>query len=92
MPLHVAALYSQDKVVLALIKDFDCNPEVRGNSDRSLLHMACAKGNIHLVQTPIYNADINTRDYDNKTPFHAATLFGQAEVVTLLITEYGSEP
>ena len=72
---------------LALIKDFDCDVNVRGFLSRSLLHSACAGGNVSLVETLIreHKADINDKDSENNTPLHVAAFNGKKEVVLALI-------
>ena len=57
-------------MALALIKDFDCDVNVRGALGRSLLHSACIGGNVSLVETLIreYKADNNDMNSDNDTP------------------------
>ena len=54
---------------------------------RSLLHSACAGGNVSLVETLIreHKAAINDKDSQNSTPLHVAALGGKKEVVLDLI-------
>ena len=65
MPLHVAAFTGKAEVVLSLINDFACDPNVRGNRARGrlLLHNACQGGSVSLVKTLIreHKADVNGR-------------------------------
>ena len=77
-PLHVAALCGKDEVALALIKEFNCNTSVKGSFGRSLLHNACAGGNVSLVETliPKHKADVDARDDQSNTPLHVAAFSG----------------
>ncbi len=52
-PLHVAALNGEKEVVLALINEFGCDISVKDQLGRSLLHNACAGGDVSLVRTLI---------------------------------------
>ena len=69
-PLHLAAVCSKAEVALCLINEFGCDPNVKGQIGRSLLHCACEGGSVSLVQTLIreYKADINA--CDDETTHH----------------------
>jgi ankyrin len=86
-PLHMAAFNGQADVTLCLLKEFNCDPNLKGNHDRILLHDACEGGNVHLVRTLIlnYEADVNAQDNNNDTPLTVAAICGKAEVVLCLI-------
>lgn len=60
----MAALNGNDEVALALVSEFGCDIEVKGNLGRSLLHSACKGGNLNLVRMLIceHHADTNARD------------------------------
>ena len=94
MPLHVAALENNEKVVLCLIREFGCDPNERGQHFKSVLHIACGKGNLSLVQTliPDHNADVNLRDEYNDTPLHRAVVCSREDIVMCLIQEFGCDP
>ena len=93
-PLHVAALNDQENVVLCLINEFSCDPNVKGVYGRSVLHIACRNGLLSLVQTLIqdHNADVKLRDDYNDTPLHEAALGCKEEVVLCLVREFGCNP
>ena len=92
-PLNVAAASSKADVALCLIRDFGCDPNVRGQFGRSVLHHACG-GSVTLVQTLIreYKADVNARDEHNNTPLNVAAFSGKADVALCLIREFGCDP
>ena len=52
-PLIVAAFSGKADVALSLINEFGCDPNVRGRFGRSVLHHACERGSVILVQTLI---------------------------------------
>ena len=87
-PLHVAALSGKKEIAL-----YCCDINIRGILGRSLLHLACGKGDIYLVQSLIcdHNADMNVRDDENNTPLHVAALSGKEEVVLSLIKVFGCD-
>ena len=93
MPLHVAAS-GKTEVALSLINNLCCDPNVKGNLDRSLLHIACQGGCIRLVQTLIrvYKFNINDRDNENNTPLIIAAGKGRAEIALSLINDFGCDP
>lgn len=85
-PLHVAALRDQNKVAVALI-ELGCSTNLRDQSGRSVLHIACVRSNISLVQTLVhdYKTDLNAQDNSLCTPLHVAVLEGEDEVAVALI-------
>ena len=86
-PLHVAALYGKKDMTLYLLNEFGC---VVGGLGRSLLHCACAGGNVRLVESLMYlYSETYARDDENSTPFHVAALYGKKEVVLSLINKFG---
>ena len=48
-PIHRAASQGYIDIVELLIRDFLCNPMIRGYQGRTLLHFACGIGNIEFV-------------------------------------------
>ena len=66
----MAALSGKEEVVMTLLTEFNCNPNIKGSTNRSLLHHACWGGNVSLVETLLlkYKADINARNDDNEAP------------------------
>lgn len=57
-----------------LIDSFKCEPSIGGYHGRTLLHIACSVGHVHLVKILIlkYKADVNTQDDQNHTPLQVA--------------------
>ena len=93
-PLHIAALNNKENVVLCLIKEFSCDPNVKGHYGQSVLHIACQKGNLSLVQDLIrdHRVDVNLRDYNDNTAPILAACCGNKEVALCLINDYGYDP
>ena len=81
-PLNVAAINGKTGVALCLINEFGCDPNVKGQFGRSLLHNACEGGSVSLVQTLIreHKADVHAHDDQNITPLILAALCGNTEV------------
>ena len=71
--------------MLTLVKDFGCDPTVKGQFGQSLLHNACQSGNVSLVQTLIHDfkADVTARDDNYNLPIHIAASKGNEEVVLI---------
>ena len=92
--LEVAVLWGEKEMVSTLVNDFDCDPNVKGNLGRSLLHSACIGGHVSMVQTLIYkyNQDINAVDDQSNVPLHLAVLHGNREVVLMLLDEFKCDP
>ena len=86
-PLHKAARWGRKEVAMMLINEYHCDTSVKGHKGRSLLHSACAGGDVSLVQTLIleHNGDITARDDEDNTPLHMAA---RKEVAMMLINEY----
>ena len=54
----------------------------------SLLHYACEKGYLEIVQYLIEKgASIEAKDEDQKTPLHIASIWGQTDVVKYLVSK-----
>ena len=77
IPLHEAAQYGQLAVVIALIHEFNCDINVKGQLGRSLLHSACA----YSMWSDSAVVDYVCRylspllvDDDGNTPLHTACL------------------
>ena len=90
-PLNLAVQEGKEDIAIALIKEFSCNTSVKkGWLGRTLLHSACERGCLNLVQTLIrdHNADVNARDDRNNTPFHLAAQAGKEDIAIALINEF----
>ena len=85
--IHVAAQCDKEDVVLTLIEEFSCDPNIRDYLGRSLLHSACAGGKVSLVCKLIldYNADVNIQDDQGNTPLKVAVLNSQESLASALI-------
>ena len=72
-PLHVAAGAGQYEVVLALVSEYGCDPNMVNRQGQTSLHYACAGGDADLVHVLIdKQADLSIRDNEKDTPFHVA--------------------
>ena len=90
-PLNLAVQEGKEDIAIALIKEFSCNTSVKkGWLGRTLLHSACERGCLNLVQTLIrdHNADINARDNHNDTPLHLVAKGGNEDIAIALINEF----
>ena len=92
-PLNVAALCGNQIIVLSLINEFGCDPNMIGHNGRSLLHDACEGGNLSLVEELIlkHNLSIHARDHHNNTPLLTAVSSGAEEVALSLINKFGCD-
>ena len=75
-PLHVAARYGQFHVTMALIYEFNCDINVKGQLGRSLLHSACSSlwfDNSIVEYVGRYLSPLLVDD-DGNTPLHIACL------------------
>ena len=69
-PLMIAVQNERHEIVKALLHDYGCDPNIKGNL---LLHEACGMGNLSLVETLItHGADLNALDESNHTPLMVA--------------------
>ena len=82
------------EVVLLLISDFNCDPNVRGNLSQSILQRSCDKGSVSLIKALIqeHKADINAQDDLSYTPLSEAAYQGNHEVALSFIEEFGCNP
>ena len=86
-PLHVAALYGQLQVTIALINEFNCDINVKGHMGRSLLHSACAGYQMSGAVVEYVGRYLSPLlvDDDGNTPLHTACLsHNMAALATLL--------
>ena len=92
--LKIALNYEKDEVIFFFITKLKCDPNIKGEYNRSLLHVACKKGNLSLVRTLIrdYHADLYNKDSFGKTPFTQALDNRRDEVMLVLISEFGYDP
>ena len=89
-PLHVAVSADEGEVAVALL-ELGCSTNVKGQSGKSALHLACERGSAGLVRTLVrdYKADLNSQDSSNNTPLHvAASSARREEVAMILIQEF----
>ena len=75
-PLHVAARYGQLQVTIALIHEFNCDINVKGQLCRSLLHSACTYplSDDSIVEYFVRYLSPLLVDDDGNTPLHIACL------------------
>ena len=89
-PLH-SAIYEQADVINILIKEFGCDPNLKGFKGATILHLACCRGYTELMKTILstYNLDQMPVDKNGNTPLHHATLGNRMTIAKELITHYG---
>ncbi|CAI8048884.1 Acyl-CoA-binding domain-containing protein 6 [Geodia barretti] len=64
----------------------------RDNEGMTLLHWACDRGRLNIVELlATRGADINSQDDDKQTPLHYASSCDQVDVVTYLLSK-GADP
>ena len=88
--IHVAALYGKLEVVIALIHEFNCDINVKGQFGRSLLHSACAcSGSDGAVVEYVgrYLSPLLVDDNGN-TPLHTACLKTSSEPILTTLLKY----
>ncbi len=99
----MAALREKKDVVLALIKEFDCDINDKGYLIRSLLHGECQGGNVSLIRTLICENRMPVLEFDDNcdTPLHICSKLGHTECVWVLLSvnapiiirsNFGEEP
>ena len=69
-PIHLAAYNGNTEVVLTLIKEFDCDPNIKGHFGRSFLHLACEAGKDWLIRRTRHLISPLVVDDDGDTPLH----------------------
>ena len=73
-PLHVAALYGKEEVVLTLIRDFHCDTSAFDNNGNTPLHLLAAKGFVECLQSLLSpSAPLMVRNNSGDTPRDVAT-------------------
>ena len=89
-PLHVAALYGQLEVVIALIHEFNCDINVKGQMGRSLLHSACACLRFDGAVVEYVGRYLSPLlvDDDGNTPLHTACLNYSREPILTTLLKY----
>ena len=89
-PLHEAARWGRKEVAMMLI-NCHCDTSVKGHKGRSLLHSACAGGDVSLIRKPSYlskKGSITARDDEDNTPLHVAAEHGRKDVLLALVSEF----
>ena len=96
--LHFAVFYGPKETIEFLIefKDkFGINLDERDNNGRTILHLACGKRDIEIVDL-IHNAlekinidiDFDTLDYNQNTPIHLACMNNTSDVAIRLLQRF----
>ena len=85
-PLQEAALFSETRIALTLIKEFGCDVRAKGYSNRCLLHDACEGGSVSLVNYLLTKLSVLSVDNDGNTPLHTCASHGQALCVEALLS------
>ena len=86
--LYSIAREDKHEVAIMLVEEF--GSAVVTVDGRSLLHIACEKGNLGLTRALMnHNADVTARDNGGNTPLHVAVMNGHDDTVLVLINEFG---
>ncbi|EAY07993.1 hypothetical protein TVAG_333180 [Trichomonas vaginalis G3] len=59
----------------------------RTNDKWTVLHLFCCFGNLEGVKFALNYIDINDKNIDNETPFHAAIIYNHADICQFLISQ-----
>ena len=83
-PLSLAVLHNHTSIVLALMREFGCDP-----NDGVSLHTACKYNDINSVNTLIiYDASLNDRDVEGNTPLY----YGSLITTQTLLSKFKCDP
>ena len=75
----------------AFSEEFGCDPNIRGYSGRTLVHHACRKGHLHVVNMLVKECGsylLFLVDNDGNTVLHLASVFGHMHLVEHLLLHY----
>ncbi|ORY11348.1 ankyrin repeat-containing domain protein, partial [Clohesyomyces aquaticus] len=88
-PLHIAIEGDHPEVALALLGQDDVKLNTGDFGGDKALHLACAKGNLDIVERLVaLKAVVDMCDVNGETPLHVASAHNQEEVIQKLI-EHG---
>ena len=89
-PLTLAAGHGHDKIVHALLSDYNCKVYAKNNDAyKALLHLSCERGYINIVRILLTEKKIDiTKTDSGDTPLHVAAQYCQLEVVIALMNEF----
>jgi ankyrin repeat protein len=91
--LHFAANEGRTEVVKELLSISDIENEPESSIMRTPLHLAAIRGHTSIVRLLIaHGADKNAKDFDENSPLHHASEFGQVECIICLVKELGADP
>ncbi|XP_068219711.1 uncharacterized protein [Palaemon carinicauda] len=77
---------SGDSEVLQQWLEWGASPDTKGNLHWSILHHACARGQLNIASLLIERgADVNIEDSNKTTPLHTACFHGHSRIASLLI-------
>ena len=86
-PLTLAAENGHDNVVHALLSDFQCLVDAKGQDGYTALHYSCSGGHVDIVRTLVKNkANVNARTDSGDTPLTLAARHGHDNVVHVLLS------
>ena len=79
-------------MIRMLVQELGCDPNVRGFKGRTLLHHACSKGHLHVVNMCVqeFNLAVNSEDEEKSTPCIWHVNLDITEVARALISEHGA--
>ena len=90
-PLHVAARYGQFQVTMALMHEFNCDINVKGQFGRSLLHSACACSMLSDGTVVLYVSKYLSPlmvDDNGDTPLHIACSKSESSIYVPQLLKY----
>ena len=90
-PLTCTAINKHDNVVHALLSDYECPVDVKGQGGYTALHYSCRYGHVDIVRTLVkHKANVNARTDSGDTPLTLAAINKHDNVVHAL-SDYNCE-
>ena len=87
-PLMLAAINKNDNVVHALLSDYQCLVDAKGQDGYTALHYSCRYGHVDIVRTLVkHKANVNARTDSGDTPLTLATRYKHDNVVHALLSD-----
>ena len=87
-PLTLAARHGNGNVVYALLSDYQCLVDAKGQDGYTALHFFCRYGHVDMVMTLVkHKANINARTDSGDIPLTLAARHGHSNVVHALLSD-----
>ena len=91
--LHLTTKYGRNKILQALLKDFESDPGIKNKEGMTPLHIACKHGNLSALELlKIHGAGASDKDDDGNTPLHLTAKYGGNESMQILLKNFKSDP